>query len=415
MNLGNNILFGRYARVTFTNLDTGVVIEVDSSLKIELDYYVSIDENESGSTGKIVIHGLTESTFNQIGNRLRTAVDVVVGYTQSEAASPRPIIQGAALKNKSYDAKRGGSVSTFDIDGNFYYLRSEEKVSKSIPDGTLLVAILDELARDMGLGYAITLEKSLATEEFVEFFSSYKVSLGISLTGTTKNALNQVCDAYGFEYAITDDRIVYSIKNSAVSRWRDLMNKSNANNSQSAKIEAQLAAIDPKKLPKSESQIAVSGGKFTVVKEQRPFDLSNTTVLTLSPENGLLGRPISKTVETSKAYDEALAPDEEIVKMEVQTVRRYKSGAKKGQIITDKNGNAKLTKKPKTKTIARTSVVAECLINPLIRPQDQIELRFSNDYLNGIYRVRDISYNADTRGTEGRSWMMTLLLNKTGD
>ncbi len=405
-----DVLFGRYARVTFTNLDTGVVIEVDSSLKIEFEYHKSIDENETASTGKIVIHGLTESTFNQIGERLRCAVELTVGYTQSESAAPRSIISGAALKNKSFDSKRGGSVSTFDIDGNFYYLRSEDKVSKTLPDDVRLLSILDELARDMGLGYRIKLEGILKTDQFVDFFSEYTIPLGITLTGNVQNALNQVCDAYGFEYSIDKEAVNYAIKQSDIARWYDLFQRSLKPNTQAAKNEAELAAIDPTKLPKNESLIAVSGGKATVVKESRNFDLSDNVVVVLSPTTGLLNTPITTTVEATKAYDEALAPDEEIVKQVMQEVKRYKSGENKGQIVTDGDGNTKLTKKPNTKTIARKSVEVECLINPVITLQDQVELSFSNKALNGIYRVRDITYSGDTRGG---AWMMKMILNKT--
>lgn len=413
-NLGDDVLFGRYAKVVFTNLDTGVVIEVDSSLKIEFDYYKSIDENESASTGKIVITGLTEDTFNQIGERLRTAVDLIVGYTQSDASSPRYIITGAALKNKSFDAKRGGSVSTFDIDGNFYYLKSEDKVAKTLPDDVLLLSVMDELARDMNLGYRVVLEGLLKTAGFADFFATYRIPLGITLTGTTQNALNQLCDAYGLEYSIDKLAVNYSIKQSAIARWYDLFQDSIKQNTEAAKVQKELAKLDPTTLPKTDTEVVVSGGKLSVVKQDRPFNLAEDVVLVLTPQNGLLNRPIVRTVEALKAYDEALTPDEEIVKQEFQKPKRYTSGENKDKIMTDKDGNVKLTKKPKTKTVARKSVEVECLINSVIRLQDQIELSFSNDDLNGIYRVRDIWYTGDTRGADGKAWMMKMILNKTG-
>ena len=389
-------LFGRYARVTFTNLDTGVVTEIDSQLRIEFEYLKSIDESEATSVGKIVIHGLTRETFNNLGDRHRCAVELTVGYTQSKTAEPQSIFT-AALKNKSFKAKRGGSVSEFDVDGNFYYLVAGEKYVQSYPDGIELQQAIIDIANFMGLGISVKLPKN--SNNIIEFFQNYKIPFGYSLNGTPKEALDQICNSFDMEYTIQNKILVMSIRERSIERWR----------TQADRFVSDKPLRFNDVIP-SDSKIKVSGGKDIVAgtNSKNIVERTENIVFVLSFASGLIDTPFFETIEAKKAYDEALQIGETIENREEQKVKKGNDGSPK----TDGDGNIKLTKKPTTMKISRKTLKVECLINPSIQPQSQIELSVDEKTLDGIYRVRDIVYKGDTRGNGKGSWSMQMNLNE---
>lgn len=407
--LGGDIQWGRFAEVTFTNFDTGLVTtiksdEIDNNnqviregLRVAFDYSKNDDEGYNSPNGKIIIYGLTEKTFNSVGERLRCEIEVKAGYLKSKKNSPKRIFY-AVLMDKSYEMQEGLSVSTFTVLGDFIEKVISAKMSLNLPKPTLL-EIFQSIAQAMNKGWGVKLDGSDEDVQMLtEYLQSWRVSpFGYSFANTPQEELKRLRTAYGIAYRTEKDAVIFSILDDWYNwhldgaRQISQINKQRANTSLVAENKTAPEVKDTKDVENSVKNI----------------NLIKTHALVLSNDTGLIGTPILKTVIADKDYDAALGEGEEVwAKKEQKVIIDKKTGKPR---VDKKTGQVRMTKKAKTMKVARRTVVAKCFINSMLDFNSQVSIITETGICDGIYRVRSIKISGDTGGTE---WYMELELNE---
>lgn len=406
--ISGDIQWGRHAEVSFTNFNSGLVSTIKSNvidnnnvvvgdgLRISFEYSKSDDQGYDSPNGKIVIYGLTEKTFNALGDRLRAEVEVKAGYLKSKKNSPNRIFY-AVLMDKKWEIQDGVSVSTFEVLGDFIEKVVAYKMSLNLPKPTL-IEIMVSIAEAMNKGFGLRLD---GTEEqqamLAEYFNLWKVSpYGYAFAGTPAQELKRIKEAWGIVYRIEKDMIVFSIADSWFNWHLDGA--------------MQISALEKNK---ANTTLVAENKTAPEVKDLKPIDskgnkinLVKTHALVLRTDTGLIGSPTLHTDDATKNYDSALADGEEIKSKKEQTVVRDK---KTGEVKKDKDGKVKMTKKPKTYKITRRTVTVRAYINSMIDFNSQIILITDSGICDGTYRVRSVKFVGDTDGTD---WYMELKLNE---
>lgn len=407
--LDGDIQWGRYAEVIFTNFDSGLVTTIKSSqiddnntvigdgLRIAFDYSKDDDQGFSTPNGKIVIYGLTEKTFNAVGDRLRCEIEVKAGYLKSKKNSPKRIFY-AVMMDKKYEIQEGLSVSTFDVLGDFYEKVIAHKMSMNLPKPTL-VDIMVSISESMGKGFAMKLNGTDADNEILSnYLQTWKVSpYGYSFSRTPKDELKRIRESFGISHRVDGDMVVFSILD-------DWFNWHLDGAKQIAQISKNMA----------NTALVAENKTATEVKETKPMDkngkainLIKTHALVLSADTGLVGSPIIKTLIVDKQMDSALGEGEEVwSKKEQQVIIDKKTGKPK---VDKKTGKVKMTKKAKNMKVARRTVTAKCFINSMLDFNAQVSIMTESAICDGVYRVRSVKINGDT---EGSDWYMELELNE---
>lgn len=407
--LGGDIQWGRHAEVVFTNFDSGLVTTIKSNeidnnnrvigdgLRIAFEYTKNDDQGYDTPNGKVVIYGLTEKTFNALGDRLRCELEVKAGYLKSQKNSPKRLFY-AVLMDKTYEIQDGMSVATFTVLGDFIEKVVATKMSMNLPKPTL-VDIMVSIAEGMNKGFAMQLTGSDDDNQILaEYLQKWKVSpYGYSFASTPKQELKRIRESFGIAHRVEADMVVFTILDSWYNWHLDgakqisQINKQKANNALVAENKTATEAKDTKPTDKS-------GKKINLVK---------THALVLTPDTGLIGSPVLKTKIVDKQYDSALGEGEEVWSKKEQKVIRDK---KTGEVKKDKKtGEVKMTKKPKNMKVARRTVTAKCYINSMLGFNSQVSIQTDSAICDGVYRVRSVKINGDTDGSE---WFMELELNE---
>lgn len=407
--LGGDIQWGRHAEVVFTNFDSGLVTTIKSNeidnnnrvigdgLRIAFEYTKNDDQGYDTPNGKVVIYGLTEKTFNALGERLRCELEVKAGYLKSQKNSPKRLFY-AVLMDKTYEIQEGMSVATFTVLGDFIEKVVANKMSLNLPKPTL-VDIMISISEGMGKGFAMQLTGSEDDNEIMaDYLMKWQVSpYGYSFASTPKQELKRIRESFGISHRVESDMVVFSILDSWYNWHLDgakqisQLNKQKANNALVAENKTATETKDTKPIDKS-------GKKINLVK---------THALVLTPDTGLIGSPILKTKIVDKQYDSALGEGEEVWSKKEQKVIRDK---KTGEVKKDKKtGEVKMTKKPKNMKVARRTVTAKCYINSMLGFNSQVSIQTDSAICDGVYRVRSVKINGDTGGSE---WFMELELNE---
>lgn len=404
---GGDVQWGRYAEVTFTNFHSGLVTTIRSDqidennkvigdgLRIAFEYSKNDDEGYNTPNGKITIYGLTEKTFNALGERLNCEVEVKAGYLESKANSPKRVIY-AVLMNKAYDIKDGVSVATFDILGDFIEKVIAHKMSMNLPKPTL-IDIMTSIANAMNKDFAMSISGTDEEQAMLaDYIQKWKVApYGYSFAGTPQQELKRIRQSFGIAYRVDKDTVVFSILDNWFSWHLDGAKQISA--LQKQRVDTTLVA---------ENKTATKVKDFKPVdKAGKPINLIKTHSLFLSPNTGLLGTPTMTTEIVDKKYDEGLASGEEVWSKKQQKVLRDKEGKAR----TDKKtGEVKLSKKPKTYKAARRTVNCRCQLNSMLDFNSMVTIQTESGICDGLYRVRSIKINCDTEGT----WEMELKLNE---
>lgn len=407
--LGGDIQWGRHAEVTFTNFDSGLVTTIKSNeidennqvigdgLRISFEYSKSDDQGYDTPNGKIVIYGLTEKTFNSLGERLRAEIEVKAGYLRSKMNSPKRIFY-AVLMDKKYEMEGGLSVATFEVLGDFIEKMIAHKMSMNLPKPTL-VEIMIAITDNMQKGFAMNLKGTdEENEQMAEYLQKWRVSpYGYSFANTPQQELKRLKDSFGITYRMEKDMVVFSIMDSWYNWHLDGAKQISA--LQKAQANTALVA-ENKTAPETKDTKPMD-------KDGKPINLIKTHALVLSPDTGLVGTPIIKTMVVDKAYDSALAEGEEVWSKKEQRVLKDK---KTGEVKKDKKtGEVKMSKKPKNMKVARRTVVAKCLINSMLDFNAQVSIKTESAICDGVYRVRSVKISGDTDGSD---WYMELELNE---
>lgn len=405
--LGGDIQWGRHAEVTFTNFNSGLVTTIKSNqidennnivgdgLRIAFEYSKTDDEGYNSPNGKIIIYGLTEKTFNSVGERLSCEIEVKAGYLKSQANAPKRIFY-AVLMDKKYELQGGISVSTFEVLGDFIHKYIAEKMSGTLPHPTL-IDIMSSIAAAMNKGAGISLG---ATDEenqkIVDYLHMWRVPYGYSFAKTPQQELKRLKDSFGIVYRIDGQNMVFSIDD----RWYEWHLQGAEQISASLKKKADTALV-------AENKTAPDKADQKPVKSKgQNINLVKTHALVLSPQTGLIGTPTISNLIVDKAYGDDLAKGEEIWEKKEQRVLVDK---KTGQPRKDKDGNVKMSKQPKKMKVARRTTKAKCYINNRLDFNSMVSLITESGICDGLYRVRSLKIAGDTGGTD---WFMELTLNE---
>lgn len=409
--IGGDIQWGRHAEVRFHNFDSGLVSTVKSNiidnnnvvvgdgLRIAFEYTKSDDQGYNTPNGKLVVYGLTEKTFNKLGERYRCEIEIIAGYLKSKNNSPRRLIY-AVMTEKTFEMQNGVSVSTFTLLGDFIEKVIAHKMSLNLPKPTLfeiMVAITD------GMGKGMKFDKSwLPNPEFDEIMQQYLTTYpampyGYSFAGTPKQELKKIYESFGIVHRVDGDIVTFRIADNWL-EWHI------------------TRAMPTRKIEKTDADnsLVAENKTPTEVKDLKPIDKSGKTInltkthaLVLKTDTGLIGSPILKNVDADKNYDQGLAEGEEVKSKKEQTVVIDK---KTGQAKVDKKtGKVKMTKKPKKYKVTRRTVTAKCYINSMIDFDAMVIIISETGICDGQYRVRSVKINGDTDGAE---WFMELELNE---
>lgn len=410
--IGGDIQWSRYAEVNFTNFNSGVITTIKSKeidndnniigegLRIAFEYSKSDDQGYNSPNGKIIIYGLTEKTFNAVGERLRCEIEVKTGYLESKLNAPKRLFY-AVLMDKKYEIQDGISISTFDVLGNFIEKVIAEKMSMNLPKATLM-DIMVSISQSMGKAFEMSINGDENDKELlVNYIMKWVVSpYGYAFAATPQQELKRLKDAYGIIYRVEKDAVVFGISDKAYNwhldgaRQISQMEKKQADTTLIAENKVAPEVVETKPIATSEKKI----------------DLIKTHALVLSSETGLIGSPVVSTPIEDKNYEEGLAEGEEVwSKKEQRAVIDKKTGKQK---IDKKTGKAKFTKKPKKYKVARRTVTAKCFINAMIEFNSQITVITPSGIADGTYRVRSIKITGDTEASG--PWFMELELNGEG-
>lgn len=396
----NDLQWGRQCSVEFRNFQTGVFTTINNyknnepKFRVSFEYTKSVDETKNWSNGSIKIYGLTQDTFNSVGNIMQTEITLSCGYEYSVSNPLRVCFEGV-LVDKAYELIGGISVSTFTLLG--YYFNSvisqpvytakgtQNKIGFSFPEKYKVWAAISEITKSAGYA-SFTLDfsgieeyfgKALGGERFRTYVSEWEFPYGKTYYGTPRQAIEDFCDEYGLGYNVkagSKDIIFWFLENKVA-------------------VHVQAMAIDS-------NIIQTTDGRKLLNK----IALSTKQSILLNKNTGLKGTPSIKTKQVSKGYSEALDVSETVFRQDTPKVVKNK----KGEIVKDKETGKTKMKTPRNKTVLRRSVQAICLINPSIEPQGYITLDTEfNKEINGDYRVRSVNINGDT---EGSNWDMTLEL-----
>ncbi|UJE34674.1 baseplate hub [Acinetobacter phage vB_AbaM_P1] len=410
--IGGDIQWSRYAEVSFTNYNSGVITTIKSSeidnnnniigegLRIAFEYSKSDDQGYNSPNGKIVIYGLTEKTFNAVGERLRCEIEVKAGYLESKLNAPKKLFY-AVLMNKKYEISDGISVSTFEVLGDFIEKVIAEKMSMNLPKATLM-DIMVSIASSMGKAFEMSINGDQADQELLaNYITKWVVSpYGYSFASTPQQELKRLKDAYGIIYRIEKDAVVFGLSDKSYNwhldgaRQISAMEKKQADTTLIAENKVAPEVVETKPIAGPEKKI----------------DLVKTHALVLSSDTGLIGSPVVSTEIEDKNYEEGVAEGEEVWSKKQQKAIIDKKTGK--QRVDKKTGKAKFTKKPKSYKVARRTVTAKAFLNAMIQFNSQITIITPSGIADGTYRVRSMKFTGDTDA--GGPWFMELELNGEG-
>lgn len=411
--IGGDIQWTRYAEVSFTNFNSGVITTIKSNqiddkndivgegLRITFEYSKSDDQGYNSPNGKVVIYGLTEKTFNTLGERLRCELEVKAGYLESKLNAPKRLFY-AVLMDKKYEIQNGISVSTFDVLGDFIEKAIAAKMSLNLPKPTML-DIMVSISNSMGKAMDMFIQGDPNDAQLIaEYMTKWVVSpFGYSFASTPQQELKRLKDAYGITYRIEKDAVVFGIMDKAYNwhlegaRQISQIEKNKADTTLVAQNKIAPEVVDTKPIQSSTPKV----------------NLIKTHALVLSADTGLIGSPVVSTPIEDKNYDEGLAEGEEVwSKKEQRAVIDKKTGKAK---VDKKTGEVKMTKKPKKYKVARRTVTAKCFINAMLEFNSQVTIVTPSAIADGTYRVRSIKINGDTDASG--PWTMELELNGDGN
>lgn len=371
--------FNRYIEIVIRNFDTKEEVSIKSTdgFRIDFDYNEYLDQSSSSNTGTIKIYNLSIQTFQKIGTRFRTEVEIWCGYKNQFLNTVGRLCIGG-LTSKSRERNGADHITTMEFQTAIRELQASNKIAYSAAPKTTLIDAIGAISEIGGFDtstFKITVEdQQKYGKDIVDKVSKINFPHGVTFQGTPRQVFNKISEMFGIGYTInpqTPNLVEWYLKESGFTKLSSIKESLHVGND-----------------VKSEIQIVDESG----------------TAQLLTMESGLIGTPYVETIETSTAYGDALDENEELIYAKPVVAKRNK----KGEVMKDKNGKVKKTKTPKKKTISRVVVNAKALINPAIKPNSWIKLENTYNQVDGFYRVRNIKYTASTHENDGFIMEMTL-------
>lgn len=388
------IQFGRLCRLEFINLTTKRKFTIDQSLRISFEFLKSFDDGTTSSTGKVIIHGLTQETAEKLGDRIgnnyQTEVRCSVGYS-GDKENFQTLFYGVVTYNK-FTMKGGTSETEIGVSANLRQFDLGEIVSTQLVN-TTFGEILVSLETLFGFVFDFRLPTGYEDRDaLANSIQAIRVR-NWSFTGNLTDYLKKMRQHFALAYQAerTDDGVnlvSFYIEDYAHPYYFDIADKFKQNKTFNVNAAPEKAEI----------------------KEDIKFLYANSnekTAVVLTETTGLLELPFLDNRNIKVPYNSKLSANEDVVEKKGITVKRSK---KTGEALIDKKTGKVKLKVPKTMTINRRFLTAKALINPSIKPNSMIKIDTKYEKLNGIYRARNCKFIGDTHQGD---WSVEMELEDT--
>jgi hypothetical protein len=394
MSLVDDLQFKRVIEVDIKNFKTNEKITIGNDFKIEFTFYKTIDEVNEASVGNVKIYGLTEETRKSLGGS-GNELTLRCGYANSEVKTL--FIADVVRVSPEYSASE--SIVSIDVSANFM----DYAFTKTANFDEKEVTIYD---RAVSLGLAedsmviwdlsnINKEDIGAVQEWLK----NRISR-VTYKYNQKQDLDNFCDTFGFTFRRgfftpnenTND--IYQLQ--AGQTYKTISFYIPANK---VHIITQWAyGSYPTVVKKVSAQDKLDEKNFKALfitdDEQ-----SKKEAFVLSKETGMLGFPRlqDKIVQVPESWK--VRKNEEVDQESLNTINEKKKQIADKQQKRLADGKKALKVKPKNYTIKvnRRYVSVTAQINPSINPQSHVKIISLIEEANGIYRVRNIKYDACNR------------------
>lgn len=390
---------GRLCRLEFYNLITKKKFTIDQSLRISFEFLKSADETTSQSTGRILIHGLTEATAVALGDRIQggdkfsTEVKCSVGYS-GDKSNFQPLFYAAVMSNK-YTKQKGTSTTEIVVSGNHRSFYLGDIISQS-SQNTTLEAILSSIVHFPELDwFEFRIGDDIAEDIKQNFINAVFTTRVINWTfdGTLGEFLEKIKKTFYINYS--------------------------TERSEFGKVSVKLF-IAPEAIPfyikLTYDKIQGVGGAIVgdwVKKEPSKIqglyeDKDSKSAIVIGNGTGLLSTPYVDNRNVKVPYNGAIQSNDTVVEKKEQKVLKDKEGKAK----LDKEGKVKYSKQAKLMTVNRRFVSCKAQLNPSIKPHSMIKILTGSERVDGVYRVRHCKFTGDTHQGD---WMVEMELEDTSD
>ena len=393
---GGSIQFGRVIEFDVLNYTLGKKVTFTNDLNIKFHFFKSTDEVREASTGEVTVSNISEETYNLIKAPNTCQMLLRAGYVGQVGVV---FFADVVSCKKVLDGNNTNII--FTVSANYFEYKLNYGVTISKNDGYTIRSVFQALMDNLNDRTPITgakLENSFYfvvpksfSDEDIDAYGKYTdgANFGDSFAfnGTLEKILGEVCNTHGFSATttITGNKVTYliSIKDSHINYYLD----------------------------KIHSNYPVFG--VTTSTSSKIYDAkSENKAVVLSYKTGLLSTPhIDYKVFTVPENYKGLSTDK--ITLKSQIAINQKDAKEKERLEKYK---AKPTAKPfkqrkmGTKRIKKTYLSVKAQLNPDIRPQSIIRIDSMEPDYNGLYRVRNVKYEADN---QNGNFLVNLFLEDT--
>lgn len=186
---GYRLILGDY------NTEQGVLIE---NLHVTFDVSKNSDNKKSGNSATIEVYNLSDATLKKLETDF-LACEFYCGYKE---LGLNRLFSGNIVEFTTRNS--GADRVTQFILGEGYVALNQQRLSSTIPPDKKVEDVIEEIRKNM---------PGVVRGVYSGVNCKSPVTFGYPLTGTPRQALNEICKAYSMEYSI--DRGVLNISDNA--------------------------------------------------------------------------------------------------------------------------------------------------------------------------------------------------------
>ncbi|MBQ0112884.1 MAG: hypothetical protein KBT03_07130 [Bacteroidales bacterium] len=390
-NQNGYVQFGRIIKVEVRNFKTKQKITFQSPLRIEFDFFKTIDEIAQASVGQVRIFNLSEDTHKFV-TEAGSELQLSFGYNKPE--NVKPLFYGA-ITSVSRQQDSDDVVSIFNVCANFMEYQFS-RVFSNYQETTFLEELSNVVTAVTGkdtMNFRLRNFPIDTQDSVAEYLQTAKV-IAIQDPMNGKSALTVFSEKYGV--------IGRNVTNEDGSKSFDCEFKDEVVNHYIEKASQAYEKIE-EVTEESSVQIIktkeVNESNFNNLYET----LDNETSYIFSRDSGLLGSPQEEVQIVSVPESWNIGTNEQITRRGAETIaKKEQREAEKLSKWKKRKAEGKKVKdfKPRKegkKQISRTFVRVKALINPSVKPQTHVTIDSQISDYDGVYRVRNITL----KGTNG--------------
>jgi hypothetical protein len=197
----------RFYRLTIGDYKKGEGIQIDG-LQIRFDVQKSADNKRNGNSASIEVYNLSATSLQKLQSEYLVCT-LEVGYE-----SPKNLIQlvnGNVVETRT--VKNGVDTVTQIILGEGYSDLNFNKISTALPPGKTREDVVNACLAGMpGVSRGAIKGTNL----------NAPLPFGYTMTGTPKDSLNDFCEAFRYEWRISNNKLEVSDENGLVNTNKDV-------------------------------------------------------------------------------------------------------------------------------------------------------------------------------------------------